>query len=156
MSFGKFKDAKNLDQPSKQEATSAKVGPGTASSVNGSTTTVIGQGATLVGNMQLKGCSEIAGQVEGEVVSEDRIIIAETAVVDGQVRGAEVIVYGTVNGDITAERLLALKDRARVTGNISSSALVIEEGVYFDGKCSMQNAQQTASKPGEIAKAANA
>lgn len=44
---------------------------------------------------------------------------------------------GVVIGNITAEAAVTLKAPARIVGDILSSVLSIEEGVFFDGKCQM-------------------
>ena len=56
---------------------------------------------------------------------------------NGRIIGGEVIIKGTVNGDISASKRLSLKRPAKILGNISSTNLSIEEGVIFEGKCIM-------------------
>ena len=97
----------------------------------------LGKGSKVVGTLTFSGPVDLDGTVEGEVQAKDRLTIGESAVVNAKVTGAEVIVRGTVNGDISASKKLSLRRPAKVTGNISASNLSIEEGVVFEGKCSM-------------------
>lgn len=97
----------------------------------------IGKGAKINGNLTFTGPVEIDGQVEGEIHSKDRLIIGESAVINAKINGTDVLVKGTVNGDISATKRLSLKRPAKVTGNISSTTISIEEGVMFEGKCTM-------------------
>lgn len=113
----------------------------------------LGQGSKITGNISFSGPAELNGQVEGELKSTDRLVIGESAIVNAKVEGVEVVVKGTVNGDISASQKLSLKKPARVTGNISSSNLSIEEGVIFEGRCSMSSKlAKIESKSDDIAR----
>ena len=54
-------------------------------------------------------------------------------------------VYGTVRGDVTATGLIELGRTARVTGNVRTPSLVIEDGAVFDGTCRMSSGTGEAS-----------
>ncbi len=111
---------------------------GLASSVpQGKLEAFLGQGSKVVGKLNFSGPVEIGGFVEGELVADKALTISESAVVNARVQGTDIIVRGTVNGDIHASVRLSLKAPAKVVGNISSKNLSIEEGVVFEGKCSM-------------------
>jgi cytoskeletal protein CcmA (bactofilin family) len=113
---------------------------------------VLGKGSKVVGALTFTGSVEIDCEVEGEIQSKERLTIGESALVKAKVHGTDVIVRGTVIGDIVATRTLQLKKPARVSGNISAPSLSIEEGVLFEGKCAM--AAATAARPAEIKVAA--
>ena len=49
----------------------------------------------------------------------------------------EAIVAGVFDGGIQAEERILLLSGARVKGDLTSSAVVIEEGVRFSGRCTM-------------------
>ena len=51
-------------------------------------------------------------------------------------------IYGRVNGDISCTSFLELCSGAKVSGNIVSPRLVMEEGVVFEGYCMMHEAQR--------------
>lgn len=97
----------------------------------------LGKGSKVTGALTFSGPVEIAGYVEGEITAQDRIVVGESAEVKARIVGAEVIIQGTVHGDIQASKKLSLKRPAKVFGNISSNNISIEEGVIFEGKCSM-------------------
>jgi cytoskeletal protein CcmA (bactofilin family) len=97
----------------------------------------LGKGSKVVGTLTFTGPVELDGYIEGEVTAQDRLTIGESAVINGRINGAEVMVKGTVTGDIVASKRLSLKKPAKIVGNITSSNLSIEEGVIFEGKCSM-------------------
>ncbi len=106
----------------------------------------LGKGSKVVGTLTFSGPVEIGGVVEGELNAQDKLTIAEGATVSAKVNGGEILVKGTVNGDITASKRLSLKRPARVTGNITTAVLSIEEGVVFEGKCTMAGSPSSDSK----------
>lgn len=109
------------------------------STISGNTSldAFLGKGTKIVGNLTFTGPVEIDGHIEGEVNSQDKLTVGEAATVNAKINGAEILVKGTVNGDITASKKLTLKKPAKVRGNIITSNLSIEEGVIFEGKCTM-------------------
>ncbi len=102
----------------------------------------IGKGCKISGNLTFTGRAELDGEVEGEVHAKEPLVIGEAAVVTAKISGTDVLVRGTVNGDIFASKSLTLKRPAKIVGNISSPLLTIEEGVIFEGKCSMAGSSQ--------------
>ncbi len=104
----------------------------------------LGQGSKVVGNLTFTGPVELDGYVEGEITSKARLEIGQAAVVNAKVNGTEIIVRGTINGDIEASERLSLLKPAKVVGNITSNNLSIEEGVIFEGTCSMKGAGKVA------------
>lgn len=109
----------------------------------------LGKGSKVVGNLTFTGPVELDGYVEGEIVAQDRLIIGEAAVINAKISGGEILVKGTVNGDITASKRLSFKRPAKVVGNITTTNLSIEEGVIFEGKSSMggSTARSGETKP---------
>ena len=104
----------------------------------------LGKGSRVVGSLTFSGPVEIDGYIEGEISAQDKLIIGESAVINGKLNGPEVVVRGSVTGDIFATKKLALRRPAKVVGNITSSSISIEEGVIFEGKCSMGSTQPTS------------
>ena len=143
MSFGKGKDEK--DQiPSLTAVPSYSYQGGTFQgsasqprSDNSSRDAFLGKGTRVVGTLTFSGPVEIDGEVEGEIVAQERITIGESAKIKGKISGTEIVVKGEVHGDIFASRRLSLRKPARVRGNISAALLSVEEGVSFEGKCTM-------------------
>lgn len=105
----------------------------------------LGKGSKVVGSLSFSGPADLDGEVEGEITSNERLTIGESAVINAKISGGEIVVKGTVNGDIIASKRLSLKKPARVTGNLIATNLSIEEGVVFEGKCSMNDARSSES-----------
>ena len=145
MSFGKSKDESERITPATSIGpTSLGAGPfSVAGAGQPQLEAFLGKGSKVVGSLNFSGPADLDGFVEGEITARERLTIGEAAVINAKISGAEIVVKGTVNGDIIASKRLSLKKPARVTGNIVASNLSIDEGVIFEGKCSM-NASSTA------------
>ena len=147
MTFGKPRDEKDTEK-----SASSTFGGAVASSDR--VEAILGRGSKVVGTLTFVGPAELDGQIEGEVIAQDRLTIGESAVLQAKVTGAEIIVKGTVNGDIFATKRLALKRPAKVVGNITTATLSIEEGVVFEGKSSMSGAARDKEVKPFISKSA--
>jgi len=62
------------------------------------------------------------------------------------INGTEVLVEGTVNGDINASQTLVLGATAVLTGNIKTPSLQIREGAFFRGQVTMQQAEKATGE----------
>ncbi|HYE15694.1 MAG TPA: polymer-forming cytoskeletal protein, partial [Pyrinomonadaceae bacterium] len=121
----------------------------------GTLTGFVGNGTTLTGEANFKGMLRVDGTLSGRVSSADGTLIVSTnGQVDANVAVAVAQIYGTVNGDIVATKRIELGRVARVTGNIQTPALVIENGAVFEGNCRMAQLKEQAAQPnGEAASA---
>jgi cytoskeletal protein CcmA (bactofilin family) len=66
--------------------------------------------------------------------------------VDGDVHVGTAIVNGHINGNIVAGQRVELRVGAHVEGDITTPALVLEEGVVFDGNCKMMSGEIAAEQ----------
>ena len=93
----------------------------------------------LMANVYVEGPAWIDGQIDGEIIAKDSIMIGESAVVTGPIKAASVIVAGMVSGDITASQGIELRFSAKVLGNLTSNVLIVHDGAAFEGHCAMQS-----------------
>ena len=111
----------------------------------GTLTGFVGNGTTLTGEASFKGMLRVDGGLSGRVSSADGTLIVSTnGRVDANVEVAVAQIYGTVNGDITATKRIEMGRVAKVTGNIQTPALVIENGAVFEGSCRMVQLKEKA------------
>lgn len=106
----------------------------------GEITTLLGRGATFEGKLTFDGTVRIDGRFKGEVFSEDTLVIGEGAVVEAEIEIGEVIVQGTVIGNIKAKRSIEIHAPGRVKGDLTTPSLQIDKGVIFEGRSFMENA----------------
>ena len=139
MSFGKFKEQRGAAESSGDAAqNSSKMHEFVKAQGDSGAKTYLSKGSKIAGQINFDGPAEIDGELEGEVHSKAQLIIGRSAVVKAKILGQDVLVMGTVRGDIQAAVRLALKQPAEVVGNISAPILSIEEGVLFQGNCRME------------------
>jgi cytoskeletal protein CcmA (bactofilin family) len=111
-------------------------------------TAFIDQGSEFSGKLSFKDTVRIDGRFEGEIKSENTLIVGETGRVFAQVKSGDVIVSGEVKGDIIATSRVTLHRTARVNGNITAVKLAIEEGAELNGQVTMGTAT-SSSKGGD-------
>lgn len=113
----------------------------------GTLTGFVGNGTTLQGEASFKGMLRVDGHLSGRISSDDGTLIVSTnGQVDANVEVAVAQIYGTVNGDITATKRIEMGRVAKVTGNIQTPALVIENGALFEGSCRMVQQKEAQDK----------
>ncbi|HWW74491.1 MAG TPA: polymer-forming cytoskeletal protein [Pyrinomonadaceae bacterium] len=111
----------------------------------GTLTGFVGNGTSLTGEANFKGMLRVDGALSGRVSSADGTLIVSTnGRVDANVEVAVAQIFGTVNGDIVASKRIEMGRVAKVTGNIQTPALVIENGAIFEGSCRMAQFKEPA------------
>ena len=111
----------------------------------GEITTLLGRGAAFEGNLTFDGTVRIDGRFKGEVFSDDVLVIGEGAHVEAEIDIGEVIVQGTVVGNIKAKRSIEIHAPGRVKGDLHTPSLQVDKGVIFEGRSFMENAVSTAA-----------
>jgi len=99
----------------------------------GATTTLIGAGCTFKGDFTGKGSFIIGGTVIGDCDVEGTITLAIGGSWRGNLRAHDVIVAGSVQGEVTAERKLEIGATAKVEGTVSGAEIAVAEGAVIDG-----------------------
>lgn len=103
--------------------------------------TLIGEDVVLKdGILYAQNTLRIDGQYRGEINSKGAVVIGGNGIVDGSIRGENIIVSGKVNGDIKSSNQVHIRDTGSVTGDVSCLTIIIEEGGIFMGKCNITKA----------------
>jgi cytoskeletal protein CcmA (bactofilin family) len=103
-------------------------------------TTLLGKGATFDGKLTFEGAVRISGKFKGEVFSNDTLIVGEGAHVDADIDVGEIIIHGTVVGNVKAKRSIEIHAPGRVKGDLTTPMLQIDKGVIFEGRSQMETA----------------
>jgi cytoskeletal protein CcmA (bactofilin family) len=98
---------------------------------------VLGRSSTVRGDLSADGAFRIDGTVEGAVESRAAVVVGESGVVRGIVRGTDIVVAGTVVGDVICSGHLEILAKGRIEGDISARSMRIETGGVFRGTSSM-------------------
>ena len=115
----------------------------------GEITTLLGRGATFEGKLTFEGTVRIDGRFRGEVFTDDVLVIGEGAIVEAEIDVGEVIIQGTVIGNIKAKRSIEIHAPGRVKGDIHTPSLQIDKGVVFEGRSFMEGATKPAAQPAQ-------
>jgi cytoskeletal protein CcmA (bactofilin family) len=113
--------------------------------------------SAVSGEANFRGMLRVDGRVSGRINSQDgTLIVSAGGQVEANVEVAVAKINGTVNGDIKARERIEFGRTARVTGNIQTPALIIEQGAIFEGSCRMteQPAKAVSPRPSAPARAA--
>jgi cytoskeletal protein CcmA (bactofilin family) len=99
--------------------------------------TVIGEGVTFRGHIKGVNAVMVSGLVFGDINVDGEVIVTETGYVEGNILSTFAVVAGIVEGDLILSSYAALKSTASVTGDITCTALNVEDGAIFAGKMNM-------------------
>lgn len=98
---------------------------------------IVGAGARFEGLFSFRGAARLEGHLDGEVVAEGMLWIGEAASVRAHIEVDELVVAGSVEGEIRARERVRLLASARVQGSIHTQRLAVEEGALFEGRLEM-------------------
>ena len=97
----------------------------------------MGEDTVFNGLLNYSGTVRIDGKFEGQVTTEDTLIIGETGHLIAEISAGTIICMGYVEGNLTASKKIEIHSTSKVVGNIKSPAFHIELGGVFDGTCDM-------------------
>lgn len=97
----------------------------------------IAQGVIIKGDISSRSDIRVDGQMNGKLFSEGRVIVGETAVIQGSLICTDVDLFGKVEGDLYVNNVLSVKGSAIINGNIHVRKLQVEMGAQINGTCSM-------------------
>lgn len=98
---------------------------------------LLGKGTEFDGKLAFEGTVRIDGKFKGEVFTKGALIVGENAEVHAEIEADRIIVSGEVHGNLLAASCIEIRSPGRVYGNLRTPALIVEEGVLFDGSCQM-------------------
>ena len=117
--------------------------------------TLISRATKVTGDIYFTGELQLEGKVTGNIIAEDekdaKVVIADTGVVEGEIRAPIVIVNGKVLGNIYSGKHLELAAKGNVTGTVHYHSIEMVKGAQVNG--SMINKQQESASVLEIASA---
>ena len=100
--------------------------------------TLIGKAATLNGDLVFAGGLHLDGRINGNVISSaddgGALSVSESGFIEGNVEVTNIVMNGTVNGDMHARERLQLGGNARVNGNVHYGVIEMAPGAVITGK----------------------
>jgi cytoskeletal protein CcmA (bactofilin family) len=107
------------------------------SSTAGGLTAFIDQGSEFEGKLSFKDTVRIDGRFRGEISSENTLIVGESGEIEASIRSRNVVVSGSVVGNVMASAKVMLHKTARIEGDVETGCLVMEEGAVLNGEVKM-------------------
>jgi cytoskeletal protein CcmA (bactofilin family) len=101
------------------------------------TTTHIAKGSVFEGNIESMGNIRVDGVITGNIKCKSKIVMGESALVEGNIISQNAEIAGEVKGLIEVTDLLVLKPTGIVNGDIVANKMVVESGGAFNGQCKM-------------------
>lgn len=115
---------------------------------DGSLSGFVGSGTVITGEASFKSMLRVDGRFSGKINSTGgTLIVGSGGQVDANIEVAVATIHGVVTGDIVASDRVELGRAAKLTGNITTPTLVIEQGAVFEGSCKMTQAKAATEKP---------
>lgn len=94
-------------------------------------------GSNVTGELRFQTSFRVDGKFNGTVISDGELIVGQGGEVDGDLRVGQIVVSGTVRGAIRAARRIHLSSTGKLLADIDTPSLIIEDGGFFEGRCSM-------------------
>jgi len=117
------------------------------SSTPSGTTARLGASLHVKGEISGNEDLHIDGSVEGLVQLEDRkLTVGASAKLTADVVAREVVVYGSVKGNLRARDRIEIKKDGSVVGDLTTARIMIEDGAYFKGSIEIDRTGAASSE----------
>lgn len=100
---------------------------------------VLSTGTVLTGNLVTQDDIRIDGVIEGNIISQGKIIIGNNGHVSGDVECQNLDLLGKVSGNVLCEDTIILRVTANLIGDVATQVIEIEPGARFTGSCRMKS-----------------
>ena len=97
----------------------------------------LGSDALFKGTLSFEGTVRIDGKFEGQVNTNDTLVIGETGDMKADVKVGTLVCKGKLNGAVIALQKIEMHPASKITGDIQTPALSIALGAVLDGYLNM-------------------
>jgi cytoskeletal protein CcmA (bactofilin family) len=112
---------------------------------------LLGKGTSFDGKLFFEGTVRIDGSFSGEVVTDGLLVIGAGAVVHARINAETIIIRGEMHGNINATRSVEIRGDGKLYGDIQTPSLIVDEGVCFEGSCTMsKHEEEDQAGPEEV------
>jgi len=87
----------------------------------------------------------IKGRIEGSITHSQRLTVCAEGTVKANVHAQVIVVEGSLDGDLHAEKSVLVRETAKLRGNITAPSVSIVEGAHFTGGIDMEKRGAAAS-----------
>ncbi len=111
---------------------------------------LVGEGTTFNGELQLDGLLRIDGDFIGTIRTPGTVLIGKSGRVESTIEGGTIVIGGVVKGNVIAGEKVVILSTGMLIGNVTAPRLIIEEGVLLNGNCDIRTEQQQVSLESEV------
>lgn len=115
----------------------------------GSAINLIGNGTSITGDIQSSGDVRIDGVLNGNITLNGRLVVGAHGKIEGNVICQNADISGEIKGKVQVAEMLALKNSAKILGDIVTGKISIEPGAVFTGTCNMGAIVKNINASGE-------
>ena len=96
--------------------------------------TVIARDTRITGDLAGKGAYICFGEMHGNCDIEGAMTLAEGGHWRGTLKATDVVIAGTVDGDVIASGRVEIAGTARIAGSLSGMSIAVSEGAVIEGE----------------------
>ena len=89
-------------------------------------------------------------------LDERKLTVGATAKLTADIIAREVVVYGSVKGNLRAKDRIEIKKDGSVNGDLTTARIMIEDGAYFKGSIEIDKASEKESNTSSFSRSASA
>src|SRR5271165_2779180 len=109
---------------------------------------VIGKSVMIKGQIFSREDLTIDGEIDGSVeLHEHRLTVGSNGKLQAGVKAREVVVLGTIHGNVEASDKIDIRKDAKLVGDIKTTRIVIEDGAYFKGSIDIVRPEAKSAPP---------
>lgn len=103
------------------------------------TITLLDKGCEFQGKLSFEGVVRIDGVFQGEIFSQDQLIIGEGAKVEANIQVGRLEVAGQLKGQVIAKDQLVVHSSGSIHGDVQTREIEAHHGATIDGKIDMSS-----------------
>ena len=108
----------------------------------------IGASMSIKGEIRTQEELFVDGDVEGSLESKSLLTVGPNGKVRANIKAREVVVFGSVRGNVDVVEKVAIRDNGSVIGDIKTAGISIDDGSYFKGSIDIVRPEpKPATKP---------
>lgn len=101
----------------------------------GTDTCLVTKGTVVEGKFISSENVRFDGKLTGEFSCTKRLVMGETAQIEGNVMAQDATIMGIIKGEVIVKGNLHLKSSAFIEGNIQAKTMIVDEGARYVGEC---------------------
>lgn len=109
---------------------------------------MIGASMTVKGEISTREELLVDGEVEGSLESHSLLTVGPHGKVKANIRASEVVIFGTVRGNVEVAGKIAIREQGSLVGDIKAAGISIDDGAYFKGSIDIVRPEpKSAARP---------